>query len=416
MDQTQNEEATAPVRKKRSSTASARSSKKRLTYTEGARRNNQFKTTDLIPKRICSLAAVIALLLAAVAGLNLLHLHSPEWVTVIGDDGVSALSLNSGRGIAIWYSNFLLLLTSCVSLQLYLLRQHRRDDYRGSYRVWMWLALIFLIASAASVTGISALLKNLFVNTIGSGTLGGGLTVVLAVKLLGLLLLVIRGLLEVRYSRLAVVTLLIVFAAYGGAALMSEVPHVQSEISQHVHAAQGNFLLLGATVLLISIMTFARYVYLEANGLIQPRAARPRNQKKARKTTTKATASTTKKKKPTRSTDTGDTAKRQRNRKTKTAEPIAASTSSKKRRTESTDTETTSKRSKRNKPVETEDDSSRQQPVSQSKQSSGRSRPVSHSPADDRLLSLSEDEIQDLSKSERRRLRKLKRRNERQAA
>ena len=75
--------------------------------------------------------------------------------------------------------------------------------------MWMWLALIFLIASAASVTGISALLKNLFVNTIGSGTISGGLTVVLAVKLLGLLLLVVRGLLEVRYSRLAVVTLLI---------------------------------------------------------------------------------------------------------------------------------------------------------------------------------------------------------------
>ena len=242
-------------------------------YTHGARRSKQFKTTDLIPKRIWSMAALIALLFSAIAGLNLLHLNSPDWINVIGSEGVAAFSLDSGRGIGVWYSNFLLLMTSCVSLQLYLLRQHRRDDYKGSYRIWMWLAMIFLMASAASVTGISSICRNLFTHFISTESVGSGLFWVFLIKLVCLAMLIVRGLIEVRYSRLAVVGLLVVLLAYGTASLVHEVPDVQVQSKKFIHAALGNCLLLGCTSLFIAVLGFARFVYLDANGLIKSKPA-----------------------------------------------------------------------------------------------------------------------------------------------
>ncbi len=395
LDQTQNEERAAAARKSRTTGVKSRNGKKRRTYTEGARRSRQFKTTDLIPKRIWSVAAVVALLLAAIAGLNLLHLHSPEWLTVIGEEGVAALSLDSGHGLAVWYSNFLLLLTSCVSLQLYLLRQHRRDDYRASYRVWMWLALIFLLASAASVTGISSLLKNLFTNAVGSGSIAGGLTLVLAVKILGLLLLVVRGLVEVRFSRLAVFALLVVFAAYGGAALMTEVPDVQSEASNFIHAARGNCLLLGATALLVSIIGFARYVYLEANGLIQPRVRKQSGSQTDSEPKSVKKAKPARKKKTTRSADdnndstsTGQRPRRQKAKRDDNAEvttrrksrPAAASSSS----------ESAAPRKKRGKSQQSDEAPARAPTARKTTRSTNTSRAGSgHSANDERLLSLS---------------------------
>ena len=216
-------------------------------YTPGARRSRQFKTTDLIPKRMWSLAAVVALLLSAIAGLNLLHLNSPDWAGFIGEEGVAALSLDSGKGIGVWYSNFLLLMSACVSLQLYLLQQHRRDDYRGSYKVWMWLAVVFLFASAASVTGISAMARNLLSNVLGSNTASQNLLLLFGLKIGGLLLLVVRGMFEVRYSRLAVLGLLMVLMAYGTAAFVNDVPGIQARSSDFIHSALGNCLLVGAT-------------------------------------------------------------------------------------------------------------------------------------------------------------------------
>ena len=246
-----------------------RSRKTNRPYEHGARRSRQFKTTDLIPKRSWSVAAIIALAFAAVSALNLLHLNSPDWITYIGQEGVEALSLDSRTGLAVWYSNFLLLLTACVSLQLYLLRQHRRDDYKGSYRIWMWLAFVFLIASAASVTGISSLLANATEHLFSKRSFANGITFMLIAKLVGLLLLFGRSLIEVRHSRLAISGLVLVLAAYTGASLINEIPAIQSKAGEVVHSACGNCMLFGSTALFLTVLTFARFVYLEANGLVR---------------------------------------------------------------------------------------------------------------------------------------------------
>lgn len=284
LEQTQSVSAAPDLDESDDGPVSKRRKKTARPYEQGARRSRQFKTTDLIPKRGWSVAAILAMAFAAIAALNLLHLNSPDWIQLIGQEGVEALSLDSRTGLAVWYSNFLLLLTACVSLQLFLLRQHRRDDYRGSYRIWVFLAFVFLLASAASVTGIAAALKNVAGNFLGSNPIGNGIAIVLVFKLGGLLILFARTMVEVRHSRLAVLGLMLVVAAYGGAAVFSEVPAAQSKANEYVHSAFGNCLLFGATGIFLTALTFARFVYLEANGLVgrsKKRKANPEAQAEA---------------------------------------------------------------------------------------------------------------------------------------
>lgn len=427
-------------------------------YTQGARRSRQFKTTDLIPKRLWSVAAAIALLLAAIAGLNLLHLNSPDWVEVIGEEGVAALSLESGRSLGVWYSNFLLLLTSCVSLQIFLLRQHRRDDYRGSYRIWMWLALIFLIASAASVTGVSTLFRNVVANTLGSQE-GGASTLawVVAIKLVGLSLLIIRGLVEVRHSKLAVVGLVAVFLTYGMAHLINEVPNVQAQSSDYIHAALGNCLLFGSTSLFVSVLAYARFVYLSANGLVAIRTravkrsadGQSRAEKKAQVKDERAAERELKRQaKRLKKLERAESREAAAAQKLEAKEAAAAEKREAKEAAANQKKEAKSERRKgKQKPEVADNESARQKtksspPIDVEKRLAKRKRkktkiqqttePDSPSVApakpttttkvkpknnvDDQLLAVGDDEVDNLSKAERRRLRKLKRRAERRAA
>ena len=421
-------------------------------YTQGARRSRQFKTTDLIPKRFWSMAAAIAFLLSAIAGLNLLHLNSPDWIEVIGEEGVAALSLDTGRGLGVWYSNFLLLLSSCVSLQIFLLRQHRRDDYRGSYRIWMWLAMLFLLASAASVTGIASLFRNVVVNTLGSGAEGSSILMwVFLVKLGGLALLLIRGLIEVRHSKLAVVGLFSVLFTYGIAHLINEVPEVQAKSSEYLHASLGNSLLFGSTALFVSVLGYARFVYLNANGLAKTKSTSPRQESQvsersqrkqlareerlaAKQAKQEAKALQKQEKADEREAMAAEKAEARSRRREETASQEeserqvtkvkkdtnaakkTATTAAKKKR-KSTQTQTPPETTQRKKTAPSE---ARQAPLSKkmpTKAKATQKLKTSAQPVgDDYLMTVEEGEVDGLSKADRRRLKKLKRRAEKRAA
>ena len=237
-------------------------------YATGARRSSQPKTTDLIPKRSWSLAIVLLALAAAVGGLNALDHYCSNWTRAIGEQGIELLSLQSHTGLTAWYTNLLLLATCCASLQVYLLRQHRRDDYRGTYRIWLWLAVILVLASAACVTGIQSTTSHLIswlTNSEGSPRALGWL---LAAKLVCLSLLVGRGLFEVRVSPAASIGLVVVGLAYGTAALL-QVPQTHAYLPLPIETTYGNAILIGTTSLFFSTLLYARHVYLVANGLIK---------------------------------------------------------------------------------------------------------------------------------------------------
>lgn len=376
-------------------------------YSEGARRRHQLKTTDLIPRHWAAVSVLAILLLAVVALLNLPGTWADQLETVAGAEGLQVLVLEADRGIGSWYCNFLLLLTCCVSLQLFLLRQHRRDDYRGSYRIWLWFAGFCLLASMATVTDIPVLLGNLWTRLTGSA---GGVGWLIAAKLVGLMLLVFRGIVEVRHSRLALCGLVLVFFAYGLAALIHDVPEYQSLAGRYVQSAEQNLLLVGSSLLLLTVIGYARYVYLEANNLIERKpvaaAAGPADEtgRRWRNPLTRLFAG-----KSVGKTVAAD------------SEPARPAREEKRKKRVEADGET---RARKRKPAVPSESTTRQTGPPERKRKKAKRRPAAET-ADQpgqpqrsaaRQQPMADELDEDLSKSERRRLRKLKRREQRRAA
>ncbi len=257
-------------------------------YTEGARRSRQLKTTDLIPKRLWAISGLGIVLLLFIVALNGVHYAIPSLEATIGQSVVSSFSLDSSRGLNAWYCNLLLLLTVGASLQIYLLRQHRRDDYRGSYRVWLWFAAIFLAASFESVSSISEVLRDGFQQLAGPGDSSAFWSALILFTALSVL--VVRGIVEVRRSRLAVVSLATFFVGYAGTLVLKQLPDLDVRVSGNLQAVHGNLVLIAVSALFFGTMSFARYVYLEANGLIRAgNNIEPRTGKKTTRTKNKKT-------------------------------------------------------------------------------------------------------------------------------
>ncbi len=233
-------------------------------YTEGACRSHQLKTTDLIPKRWFPLMAIAFSLAAAIAALNALHHYAPQLRVAVGDDGVNAILLDSRGGIGMWLVNLLLLMTGIVCLQIYGLRQHRRDDYRGSYRFWLWAAVLCVFGSLVVVTRVHDLVGNLWTGAFGQ--LAPTVNTLLVAKQLLLLGLVIRAAIEIRRSRLASAMFVPVPLLLGAAIIVSEYPQVFAAARPFVQAPESNGLLAGCAFLFFAVVVFARHVYLEANS------------------------------------------------------------------------------------------------------------------------------------------------------
>lgn len=255
-------EAPKPVKRTR-----ARKTKK-LAYASRAQRRHQNKTTDLLPKRRIPIAITVVLLAVSIGALNLLASLQISWSELLGSS--NALSLSGAGTLSGWFSSFLLILSGLASLQIYALRQHRNDDYRGTYRVWLWMAAIFVLASVNSVVNFgqffTALTGSLM--EVSATSPHRMFWWVLAAKLLALTGLVVRGIFEVRASKGALVMVVLVWLAYAGS-IVIQVPPAKEAIVSNYETVHGNCLLVGTALSLMFVLVYARYVYLSANGLLK---------------------------------------------------------------------------------------------------------------------------------------------------
>ena len=256
-----------PKRKKKTKPAEARA------YSYGADRRNQLKTTDLIPKRFLSCAIVLMVLLSALWLINFAAANAVQWQSQIGAGGVEALAIRGQGSLASWFSSFLLIMTGLASVQIYALRQHRCDDYRGTYRLWLWMAGLFLIASISCVIDVASIGSNLL-QWVTQDSAGQQAWVLVVIKLVGLAILVARGIYEMRESRGSLALIVFVWGAYSAAALMQLPLAQQATVSLGSEMVTGNCLLFGTVALLQAHLTYARFVYLRAHGLIKLRTAK----------------------------------------------------------------------------------------------------------------------------------------------
>jgi len=159
-----------------------------------------------------------------------------------------------------------LVLASLASLQLYALRQHRCDDYRGTYRLWGWLAPLFLLASIQCSVDLVDLLRSAVSALVGTLP-GDGLVWLVSAKLLLLSALMVRGLFEVRASRAALCGGVLAWTTLT-AAVVLPIPGVGENLPLDVPIYYGNSLLVGIGALFMSVVIYARFVFMHSNGLL----------------------------------------------------------------------------------------------------------------------------------------------------
>ncbi|MEX0671539.1 MAG: hypothetical protein WD060_13895 [Pirellulales bacterium] len=63
----------------------------------------------------------------------------------------------TGSSFQGWLSHMYLVAAAGVAVVVRLMRRHRRDDYKGRFRAWGWMAALFLIAACSSVVPVGRL-------------------------------------------------------------------------------------------------------------------------------------------------------------------------------------------------------------------------------------------------------------------
>jgi hypothetical protein len=130
-------------------------------YSQAVRKTCQQRLTQFIPIRAGSLTLVL-MTMWTVWGLlllahYLLHVRGNE----NGQSSLLILQLfdvRSPHSIANWMACQLWMLTALVAWMIFRIRQHKLDDYRAKYRIWIVLACIALFSSFDTATSALFLL------------------------------------------------------------------------------------------------------------------------------------------------------------------------------------------------------------------------------------------------------------------
>jgi len=236
--------------------------------------DQQPRLIDLVPRRLWVLALVWLAGLAAVTGLEMLHARTAD---MLPDHGrPAAFDLGTAGSLGTWFSSVLLLAAAIGAVAVYAIRRHRTDDYNGHYRVWLWAALWWGLMSADQVAGLNEALAQVMIHLTGTRLVGDGWlwSWIPCVLLLG----VVGSRLAVDMWPCRLSTAVLALAAFGGGLAVATRAGwliVDDGPGQVMFAAGAR--LSASLLLLVSMGLYARYVLLDAEGLLprrEPKAAK----------------------------------------------------------------------------------------------------------------------------------------------
>ena len=266
-----------------------------LSYCEAARADRQARIIELFPTRYFTLVSLFLLGLAIIAGLESLHACRDQWSHTIPLNDLAALDLAGAGNLAAWYSSSTLALAALTAVLIYAIRRHKLDDYRGRYRVWLWAATFWLLASVDATAGWHTAVRGVLVHLAGTGLYGDGSIWWIGLWSVVLGLVGIALLVDMRHCRASSAALLLAATLYAVSASMRlgfirlgvDILNVMVVSSAHLTAH---------VLLLFSMALYARHVFLDAQGMLPVRTAKPqkmrprRQQSQSSEKTPKATA------------------------------------------------------------------------------------------------------------------------------
>ena len=231
---------------------------------------------DLVPRRLL----VLTLFLLAGAGIIVGLEAAYAWMlgrAAAGKAVVAALDIGAKGSLACWFSSLTLLATSVAALLVYTVRRHRTDDYQGRYRVWLWAAGCWFLMATDQAASLREGFRDAMVGWTGTRVFGDGSFWWVAIYVLVFGAIGSRLLLDMRPSRLSVGALAAALVAYG-LALASHLGWTPMGTAAGEVMFRTGSEMAGHLMLLAAMGLNARYVILDAQGLV----VHPEPRKKAK--------------------------------------------------------------------------------------------------------------------------------------
>lgn len=250
-------------------------------YSREAHPEHQRSPAVLLPTGLGGMTLAVGAIFIVVAGA----VAVAAWEPVLGRPlfaagGRFAATLRAVKGcfdprsmqsLAGWLTQMMLVLAAAVALVVRLMRRYRRDDYKGRFRAWGWLAGLFVISSCATVVPIGQVVGAAIVDAAGVpfGPDGLGWWVALAAVAYGAVSL--WAVLPLHERGATTFWLVLALSAWGGSAACT---WLAAGRDRFVIAAQAAWT-IGAALAAIAMLAAARSVIREVRGLCRMPAANP---------------------------------------------------------------------------------------------------------------------------------------------
>ena len=239
-------------------------------YAEAALAIHQPRVTDLIPTRRWTLAVLLLTALTIISGLEALYGRLSGARGLRGLSGWEALDPSQSASLAGWFSSVLLGAASLGGVLIYSLRRHKIDDYRGRYRLWLWIAALLTLGSIDAVTGLHQAAIDLALQFAKWPVSASAAAFWDALYAVALGAVGIRLAIEMRQCRTATCTLAAAAASYLLAAGLGP-ERMPGNDPLLATMAVTTATMLGHLGLSFSIGLYARYVDLDAQGALPVR-------------------------------------------------------------------------------------------------------------------------------------------------
>jgi hypothetical protein len=241
-------------------------------YSDAAGVEHHPQVTDFFPRRFRTIGALAAAGVVATAVVEALHWFVAPLAATYGFESAAAFDLTGAGSLANWLSAVILLLASVTCVLIYSLRRHRIDDFKGRYRVWMAAAAACVLLSIGTVAPLHRLVVTFAAYHTGWTALRGHAAWWLVLGGLPLGWIALRACLDARESRLAAVALGAAITSYGVA--LATYLGIGPALAPHVEVmVTAGATLMANWLVLVGVVSYGRFVVLDAQGLIPVRAS-----------------------------------------------------------------------------------------------------------------------------------------------
>ncbi len=192
----------------------------------------------------------------------------------------TAFDPRGGLPVQVWLAELCLLAAAAVAGAVRYMRRHRRDDFKGRFRAWGWLAAFFTVAAWAGAVPLGPLVAAFLSDATGIVAGPAGIGWWLGLAACGFAVVVPWAVLPLRERALTALWMMLGLAAWAVTAAMPWAGQWVGGDGRAGLIAQAAWA-AGAAIWLVAMLAAARSVIREVRGLCGPATEKPARKARA---------------------------------------------------------------------------------------------------------------------------------------